>query len=216
MPALKTRKPNAKAGKQEADVHAATEERLAEEGTKLTSSELESVEERLRLRAAIVYEIIRQEGEEELSRPASGLAWSGFSAGVTISFSLVAQALLHVHLPDASWRPLVESLGYTVGFVLVIMARQQLFTENTITAVLPLLAQQSLKNLALTARLWGIVLLAHLAGAFVFAALMWSGHFFDPPVNEAMRDVARHFVDLDWDGFLFRGIISGWLIAMLV
>jgi hypothetical protein len=30
---------------------------------------------------------------------------------------------------------LLENLGYTFGFIIVIMARQQLFTENTVTAV---------------------------------------------------------------------------------
>ncbi len=41
-------------------------------------------------------------------------------------------------LPDAKWRPLVDSLGYSLGFLFVILGRQQLFTENTLTAILPL------------------------------------------------------------------------------
>ena len=47
------------------------------------------------------------------------------------------------HLPDAPWRGLVTALGYPVGFLMVVLARQQLFTENTITVVLPVMAEPS-------------------------------------------------------------------------
>ena len=45
--------------------------------------------------------------------------------------------LLRAHLPDEPWRPLVTSFGYSIGFVMVVLSRQQLFTENTVTVVLP-------------------------------------------------------------------------------
>ena len=76
-----------------------------------------------------------------MARPAVSLWWSGVAAGISISFSLLAQAILQTHLPDAPWRPLVADLGYSVGFVMVVMSRQQLFTENTVTAVLPVMAE---------------------------------------------------------------------------
>ena len=72
-----------------------------------------------------------------MARPALSLWWSGVAAGLSISFSLLAQAILATHLPDASWRELVIALGYPVGFLMVVLSRQQLFTENTITVVSP-------------------------------------------------------------------------------
>jgi len=83
-----------------------------------------------------------------MERPITSLWWSGVAAGLSISFSLLAQALLQAHLPDTSWRPLLTSLGYPVGFLIVVLARQQLFTENTITPVLPLAAKFTADNLA--------------------------------------------------------------------
>ena len=106
----------------------------------ITAREVEDVEDRSSPRTPVIYEVVCRLGEEEMARPAFSLWWSGVAAGMSISFSLLAQAILYTHLPDAPWRPLVADVGYTVGFVMVIMSRQQLFTENTITAVLPVIA----------------------------------------------------------------------------
>jgi formate/nitrite transporter FocA (FNT family) len=113
---------------------------------------------------------VRRLGEEEMLRPATSLWWSGVAAGLSISFSLLAQAILRTHLPDAPWEPLVTSFGYCVGFIMAVLSRQQLFTESTITAVLPVAAEFTWKNVGRMTRLWAIVLAANLAGT-LFAAL---------------------------------------------
>jgi formate/nitrite transporter FocA (FNT family) len=95
------------------------------------------------LSAPAIYETIRREGEEELERPGLSLALSGLMAGIAIGFSVVGEAMLRAYLPDQPWRHLVESFGYTFGFVIIIMARLQLFTENTMSPVLPLLIAPS-------------------------------------------------------------------------
>ena len=101
--------------------------------------------------------IVRRLGEEEMARPVVSLWWSGVAAGLSISFSLLARAILYVHLPDAIWRRLITGFGYSVGFLMVVLSRQQLFTENTITVVLPVMKQFSFANLGRLGRLWCIV-----------------------------------------------------------
>src|SRR4051794_15798802 len=140
----------------------------------LRAAEHEEVQERTAVRAGVVHEAIRKEGEGELARPSSALAWSGLAAGLSIGFSFVAEALLRSHLPDATWRPLVAKLGYSLGYLIVILGRQQLFTENTLTVILPLLIQRDARTLLNVARLWAVVLAANLAGAMLFAWLL--GH----------------------------------------
>src|SRR3954447_8659191 len=103
------------------------------EGETLAEDEQEQAEQRRHPRAQVLYESIRMEGEHELDRPASALAWSGFAAGLSMGFSLLGMGLLRAYLPEAPWSRLVVSLGYCLGFVVVIVARQQLFTENTLT-----------------------------------------------------------------------------------
>ena len=120
-----------------------------------TEGDVHDIEESSRLNAPMIYEVLRREGEGELNRPISSLWWSGLAAGLSISFSLLAQAALQSYLPDAPWRPLITGFGYTVGFLIVVLARHQLFTENTITAVLPVASDLSWLNLARMGRLWG-------------------------------------------------------------
>ena len=73
------------------------------------------------------------------------------------------------HLPDTPWRLLVSKLGYCVGFLIVILGRQQLFTENTLTVILPLLVRKDAATLLRVLRLWGTVLSANLVGTFLLA-----------------------------------------------
>ena len=87
----------------------------------LTESEQRLAEKRTAPRAAVIHEAIRAEGESELQRPISALIWSGLAAGLSIGFSLVASGLIRAHLPDTSWRPLAANLGYSVGFLAVIL-----------------------------------------------------------------------------------------------
>lgn len=80
------------------------------------------------MRAAVVYEIIRTEGEGELKRGFPALWWSGFAAGISIHFSFISQAALSAHLPQSTWNAVVADLRYTVGFLIVILDLQQPYT----------------------------------------------------------------------------------------
>src|SRR5215831_17766724 len=110
------------------------------------------------------------EGEEELKRSTSALAWSGLAAGLSMGFSFVAEAVIRAHLPAAAWRPLLAKFGYSFGFVLVILGRQQLYTENTLTPILPLLDSRDRSILWHVMRLW--VLSADIVGAIVFSFVL--------------------------------------------
>src|SRR3954447_5255300 len=133
------------------------------------NSEQDEAESRSSPSGKIVYKAILSEGEEELDRPSSALFWSGLAAGLAMGFSMIAEALLMIHLPDAEWRPLVAKFGYSAGFLIVVLGRQQLFTENTLTPVLPFLQRRVNATAANVLRLWVIVLFANLLGALAVA-----------------------------------------------
>lgn len=184
--------------------------------TQITRKEIADIEERSGPRTPVIYETVRRLGEEEMARPIVSLWWSGVAAGLSISFSLLAQAILQTHLPDAPWRPLVANLGYSVGFVIVVMSRQQLFTENTVTAVLPAMAEFNWKNLIKLARMWSVVLTANLAGTLFAALFCTFTPVVDPPLYAGMLDISRHIVGHGWLEMFFKGIASGYLIATMV
>jgi formate/nitrite transporter FocA (FNT family) len=59
----------------------------------LTEEEREDAKQRTSITAYIVHEAIRLDGEEELRRSSSALAWSGLAASLSMGFSMVAEAL---------------------------------------------------------------------------------------------------------------------------
>lgn len=182
----------------------------------VSAKEVEDVEQRARLRAPVIYEIVRREGEEELARPKLSLWWSGLAAGLSISFSLLAQAVLYLHLPAAPWRPLVTGFGYTVGFLMVVLGHQQLFTESTITVMLPLLAEFTRRNVNLAGRMWAIVLSANIMGTLFAAAFCTFAPVLTPDLRQAMLEISRTAMAHSWWEMLFRGISAGFLMAAMV
>jgi formate/nitrite transporter FocA (FNT family) len=181
-----------------------------------TPAERKQVEERLAIGANVVYETIRREGEDELQRPAAALAWSAFAAGLSMGFSFIAQGLLRAHLPDQGWRPLIAATGYSVGFLIVILGRQQLFTENTLTVVLPLLVRKDLSTLLRMLRLWAVVLSANLLGTFLFALCLGKIGLFDAHTQQSLSEIGAAHLGAGFGIVLVRAIFAGWLIALMV
>lgn len=182
----------------------------------LTARERKDVEERSAPRTEVVYEAVREEGENELRRSPGALAWDGLAAGLSMGFSLAAEGLLRAHLPDAAWRPLVAKLGYSVGFLIIVLGRHQLFTENTLTVILPFLQRRDRRTLARVLRLWMIVLAANLCGAFLFAWIAGHTEIFRPEAREAFAQIGREALEGSFWTFFLRGVYAGWLIAMMV
>lgn len=182
----------------------------------LREQELEEVERRSGLRAVVVHEAIRKEGEDELVRPMPAIAWSGLAAGLSMGFSLVAEGLLRFHLPDMPWRPLISKFGYTVGFLIVTLGRQQLFTETTLTVVLPLLSRRNLQTFFRMLLFWLVVLVSNLIGALIFAAVVTHTSVFSPEVRHVFQEIGMEAAAGTFGTILLRGIFAGWLIALIV
>ena len=182
----------------------------------LTRDETRSVKERKRLRAAVVYEIIRLEGDAELARGFSALWWSALAAGISIGFSVLSQAMLAASLKGVPGAGVIADLGYCVGFLIVILGRQQLFTENTLTAVLPVMVRKDWSGIWDVLRLWGIVLAANLVGCFLFAAFLAFSGALSPEIAGAIKEICHHLMANTWTEMFVKGIFAGWLIAALV
>jgi formate/nitrite transporter FocA (FNT family) len=182
----------------------------------ISEQEVEDVAELSTPRTPVIYEVVRRLGDEEMERPATSLWWSGVAAGLSISFSLLAQAILQNALPDTPSRPLISGFGYCVGFLMVILGRQQLFTESTITVVLPVLKDFSFDAAWRMLRLWLIVLVANFAGTLFAAAFCRYTLVLTPELKEAMLSISRGLLPIGWWEMAFRGVSSGFLIAAMV
>ena len=179
-------------------------------------AEERSVSEAAALSPKLIYEVIRREGRDELNRTNRSLIWSGISAGMLISLSVLGEAIFRTYLPDANWRFLVENLGYSLGFIAVIMGRMQLFTENTITTVLPLMQERSWQIFGSLLRLWGVVLGANVIGAFAAAALFVYTPAIPAEILPAIISLSEHATGMAPAEGFWRGIPAGVIVALIV
>src|SRR3954447_6939114 len=138
---------------------------------------------------AVIYRAVLKEGFDELARPSSALFWSGLAAGLSMGASLIAEGLLRRYLPPGEWQPLIAKLGYSIGFLIVILGRQQLFTENTLTPILPLLKERTKRVFREVMRLWAVVLASNMLGCIAVAWVAQSSNAFEPAVREHFSQI---------------------------
>lgn len=184
-----------------------------EKSDALTLSEKREVDERAPPRSAVVYEVVRKAGEDELCRPPASLFWSGLAAGIAIMASVIAEGALTQKLPDAPWREVVADLGYSLGFLIVILGQLQLFTEQTIVTVLPFAAAPGWAKFLTTARLWVLVFVGNMIGAAAAAAINLFCHLQSDELMAAMIQVSGKIAAKTPSEVLLQGIPAGFLIA---
>jgi formate/nitrite transporter FocA (FNT family) len=156
-------------------------------------------------------------GAKRLERSLSATAITAFIGGMSVSFGAVAMAWaaasLGGSLETASPARLAGALAFPVGFVILLIGKSELFTENFFLPVTGVLSGRgSPRQLAY---LWGVTLAANLVGAGVFAFLATRPEVLDPgPAGELMA-LAVHKVDYPfWTAFV-KAIFAGWLMTLL-
>ena len=164
----------------------------------------------------ITYDVIRREGDKELERPLSGLWWAAVAGGMSMGFIFMTEALLRSHLPDAEWRPLITKLGYPVGFLIITLGSQQLFTENTVTPIVPLMVSYTADKMRKMISLQTVVLLGNILGTLLFAAAVGWTDVFEPKVHTAFTEIGNEAIRNGFLTTLASGIFAGWLIALMV
>lgn len=166
-----------------------------------------------RLSAREIHGNVLETADEELRRPARALFWSSLAAGLLMGWSFVASAYM-MSLVSSSFRGMAAAAAYPLGFILVIIGRNQLFTENTLEPVIPLLEDHNVRTLQRVIRLWVIVLAGNMLGALIFALLAAR----TPMLRESLRPALLHLgAEAVSGGFarvFYLAIFAGWLIAL--
>jgi len=167
-----------------------------------------------RFSAEEIHDNVLEAAEEELDRPASELVWSALASGLLLGFSFLTVAFLTSLVPPA-YKEVMTALGYPLGFFYVVHARHQLFTENTLEPVIPLLEKRNRETLGQLLRLWGIVLPANLLGALIFAEVLAHTQVIEPKLVTHLLDAARTSTEATAQLVFYKGIWAGWLIALM-
>ena len=181
----------------------------------LSDDEMEQVAEKKAESARVVHEAIRLQGQDELDRPILSLLLSAFTAGIAISVSVLAEAFLKVRLPAAPAFELVSSLGYSVGFVIVVLGNLQLFTEQTVTAVLPVATHPTVRNMGRLGRLWALVFAGNILGTLLAAAFMAWQLILSPQQLAAAVDLSARLLDHGFMRTMLLGMPAGFLVGSI-
>jgi formate-nitrite transporter family protein len=167
-----------------------------------------------RYSAEEIHENLLNEADEEMERPAEGLALSGLASGLGIGFSFLAVALLTSRMAPEN-HALAAAIAYPLGFVFVVLARHQLFTENTLEPVIPFLERRDRETFRKLLRLWAIVLPANLIGAVIFALVIARTRALDPSLSGTLLNVAREATEGGAQMVFYKAIWAGWLVALM-
>jgi len=160
--------------------------------------------------AGEILETVLQDGREELDRASLGLTFSGFAAGLNISFGMVALAIVGSLTGGVG---LAAYFAYPLGFLIVILGRAQLFTENTVTPVTVVLTgERSLGNML---RFWGVVFISNMLGTAVFAAVLVYGQVLESGPFEVLLSYAQEKLDYGWWTTFLKAIFGGWVVALV-
>jgi formate/nitrite transporter FocA (FNT family) len=168
------------------------------------------------LRATVIHEVIRAEGEADLELEPGTLLWSGLAAGLSMGFSFATEALLKAQLPPTPWAHVVASFGYVVGFAIVVLGRQHLFTESTLSAALPALMRRDLETTARMLRLWGLVIAANVIGTWIFAGVLAWASPLGPETIPSLSNLAAESMADPFGTTLVKAVFAGWLIGLMV
>lgn len=164
--------------------------------------------------AAEIFAVAAQTGEDELKRSSSGLALSGLAAGLGMGLTGLGSASILAALGnDGPHARLLASLMYPIGFIVVIVGRAQLFTENTLFPVI--LALDRRRHVRNTLRLWAVVFVANVLGALLFAALVMKTSALSGSLRAALTTLGEHTVEGSFGHIFWSGVIGGWIIALM-
>jgi formate/nitrite transporter FocA (FNT family) len=153
------------------------------------------------------YERLVFEGHERLDRPLLALAATGLLGGVDVGMGV----LIYLVVQAETDNHLLASLAFTTGFVALLLAKSELFTENFLVPVISVVAKVG--TLTQLIRLWGVSLAANLVGGFAMAGMIVVAL---PDVHGVAVRSGSHYAHLgvSWRSF-FLAVLAGAVITLM-
>ena len=167
-----------------------------------------------RLTAVEIHDNILEPGKKEMERPTASLLWSSLASGLVIGFSFLASAFAS-QLVSEEHRHAAAAAAYPIGFIFVIMARSELFTENTLVPVIPFLEHRDRETFLKLLRMWGLLLLGNLVGALIFGWVLARTPVVSAELHPSLTRMAAEATSGGFGQVVYAGVFAGWLIALL-
>ncbi|MPQ98565.1 formate/nitrite transporter family protein [Modestobacter sp. I12A-02628] len=136
------------------------------------------------------FELIVSEGAQRLHRTWREVLATGLAGGVEVATGVLA--LLAVYTETQSH--LLAGLAFSIGFIALLLARSELFTEGFLVPVTAVVAGRAAPGQL--ARLWSGTLVGNLVGGWL---MMWVVVHAFPQYRATAVESAVHFVDAPFD-----------------
>lgn len=158
-----------------------------------------------------IYQQVAKNAKEELKRSSISLALSGFTGGIFMGLSALGVGIILARLGSSQSAFIISRMFYPLGFIVVILGRSQLFTENTLYPVALVLTEP--RQIWNTMRLWATVLPSNILGALAFAALIGLTHALPADAVKAISTLGLTAVHQPTSAIFWSGVVAGWIIA---
>ncbi|MCZ2818334.1 formate/nitrite transporter family protein [Modestobacter sp. VKM Ac-2984] len=136
------------------------------------------------------FDAVVSDGAQRLHRSWREVLTTGFAGGLEVATGLLL--LFAVYAETGSH--LLAGLAFSVGFIALLLARSELFTEGFLVPVTAVAAGRA--SMAQLGKLWSGTLVSNLLGGWLF---MWLAVQAFPQLRDTMTDMAVHFVDAPLD-----------------
>ncbi len=158
-----------------------------------------------------------KEGERRLDQSLLELVATGFIAGFTIVFGVVALGIVHAVLePTAGGvTKIAGALAFGIGLVFLIVGRSELFSENFFDPVATVVQRRRSGMLLRLLRLWVITFVLNLLGGAIFALILSVDGVLPTGTADALSKLAEEIAGRGaWVGFV-KAIVGGALVTLL-
>lgn len=156
-------------------------------------------------------------GAKRLKRPVIGDAITAFTGGMSVAFGAVAMVVAASSVDGSIDSPstalFLGALVFPVGFIILLVGKTELFTENFLLPVAAVLKGRG--DLRQLGSLWLVTLAFNLLGALLFAILISRDQVLSPGPAEEMIALATHTIEYEmWTAFI-KALFAGWLMTTL-
>jgi formate/nitrite transporter FocA (FNT family) len=147
------------------------------------------------------------EGQDRLTRPLLPLLTTAFVGGVDVGIGV----LIYLVVKAETGNGLLAAAVFTIGFVALLLARSELFTENFLVPVAAVAARHG--TVAGLARLWAMSLSANLVGGWGIAWLIMQAF---PKLHPTALEAGTHYADLGMNLRSFTlAVLAGMVITLM-
>lgn len=153
------------------------------------------------------FDRVVSEGKDRLDRPLLSLVATGMLGGIDVGVGVLACLVVD----HETGQPLLGAAAFTIGFIALLLARSELFTENFLVPVTARAAGHG--SWFQLGRLWLVTLAANLVGGLLMAAMVIGSV---PELRPTAESLGRHYATLgiSWHSLLLA-VLAGVVITLM-